>query len=88
VAVDALLRETRDLFTAAGLSCDRISGGSTPTRHLTHTTCVNELRSGTYALLDRNDGEDDQCAIWIEVTVISDAVPNQDVVDRGQRTVT
>ena len=35
--------------------CDRISGGSTPTRYLTHETCVNELRSGTYALLDRND---------------------------------
>jgi D-serine deaminase-like pyridoxal phosphate-dependent protein len=87
-AVDSVLRETRDLFTAAGLSCDRISGGSTPTRHLTHTTCVNELRSGTYALLDRNDGEDDQCALWVEVTVISDAVPNQVVVDGGSKTFT
>ena len=37
-AVDALLRETRDAFDRAGLRCDRISGGSTPTRHLTHTT--------------------------------------------------
>jgi D-serine deaminase-like pyridoxal phosphate-dependent protein len=86
--VDALLRETRDLFTAAGLRSGRISGGSTPTRHLTHTTCVNELRSGTYALLDRNDGEDDQCALWVEVTVISDAVPNQVVVDAGSKTFT
>ncbi len=58
--VDAFLRETRDAFEASGLRTDRISGGSTPTRHLTHTTCVNELRSGTYALLDRNDGEDDR----------------------------
>ena len=49
-------RETRDAFLAAGLRCDRISGGSTPTRFLTHETCVNELRSGTYALLDRTDG--------------------------------
>ena len=86
--VDALLRETIDVFTAAGLRCDRISGGSTPTRYLTHTTCVNELRSGTYALLDRNDGEDDQCALWVEVTVISDAVPNQVVVDAGSKTFT
>jgi D-serine deaminase-like pyridoxal phosphate-dependent protein len=86
--VDALLRETRDGFTAAGLRSDRISGGSTPTRYLTHTTCVNELRSGTYALLDRNDGPDDRCALWVEVTVISDAVPNQVVVDAGSKTFT
>ena len=87
-AADALLRETREAFSAAGLRTDRVSGGSTPTRYLTHTTCVNELRSGTYALLDRNDGEDDQCALWVEVTVISDAVPNQVVVDAGSKTFT
>jgi D-serine deaminase-like pyridoxal phosphate-dependent protein len=87
-AVDALLRETRDAFSAAGLRCDRVSGGSTPTRYFTHETCVNELRSGTYALLDRNDGTDDRCALWIEVTVISDAVPEQIVVDAGSKTFT
>jgi D-serine deaminase-like pyridoxal phosphate-dependent protein len=86
--VDAFLRETRDAFDGAGIRTDRISGGSTPTRYLTHTTCVNELRSGTYALLDRNDGEDDQCALWVEVTVISDAVRNQIVVDAGSKTFT
>jgi D-serine deaminase-like pyridoxal phosphate-dependent protein len=87
-AVDDFLRETRDAFQRAGLRTDRISGGSTPTRYLTHTTSVNELRSGTYSLLDRNDGEDDQCALWVEVTVISDAVPNQIIVDAGSKTFT
>jgi D-serine deaminase-like pyridoxal phosphate-dependent protein len=87
-AVDELLLETRHAFSAAGIRSDRISGGSTPTRYLTHETCVNELRSGTYALLDRNDGEDDQCALWVEVTVISDSVPNQVVVDAGSKTFT
>jgi len=87
-AVDELLRDTRDAFSAAGLRCDRISGGSTPTRYRTHETIVNELRSGTYALLDRNDGEDDECALWVEVTVISDSVPNQVVVDAGSKTFT
>ena len=92
--VDALLRETRDAFAGAGIQCDRISGGSTPTRYLTHETCVNELRSGTYALLDRNDGpsESGGCpegyALWVEVTVVSDAVPGQIVIDAGSKTLT
>ena len=92
--VDALLRETLDAFEAAGLDCRRISGGSTPTRYLTHETCVNELRSGTYALFDRNDGPHEPeggmeaCALWVEVSVISDALPLQIVVDAGSKTLT
>jgi D-serine deaminase-like pyridoxal phosphate-dependent protein len=93
-AVDALLRGTRDAFSGAGVRCDRISGGSTPTRYLTHETCVTELRAGTYALLDRVEGPSepdgglDACALWVEVTVISDAVPGQIVIDAGSKTVT
>ncbi len=87
-AVDELLQETRDAFDHAGLRADRVSGGSTPTRHLTHTTCVNELRAGTYSLLDRNEADDDRCALWIETTVVSDAVPGQVVVDGGSKTFT
>ena len=92
--VDALLLETRDAFAGAGIRCDRISGGSTPTRYLTHETCVNELRAGTYALLDRVDGPGephgglDACALWVEVTVVSDAVPGQIVIDAGSKTLT
>jgi len=93
-AADAFMRETRDAFTGAGIRCDRISGGSTPTRYLTHETCINELRSGTYALLDRVDGPSepdgglDACALWVEVTVVSDAVPGQIVIDAGSKTLT
>ncbi len=93
-AVDALLRETRDAFTAAGIRCDRISGGSTPTRYATHTTCVNELRAGTYALLDRVDMAAepvlglDACALSVAVTVVSDSVPGQIVIDAGSKTFT
>ena len=86
--LDALLLETRDAFTAAGIRCDRISGGSTPTRYLTHETCVNELRSGTYALLDRVDGALGRCALTGEVTVVSDSVPGQIVIDAGSKTLT
>jgi D-serine deaminase-like pyridoxal phosphate-dependent protein len=87
-AVDERLRAAVSAFGHAGLRCDRISGGSTPTRHLTHTTCVNELRAGTYALLDRNEADDERCALWIETTVVSDSVPGQVVVDGGSKTFT
>jgi D-serine deaminase-like pyridoxal phosphate-dependent protein len=87
-AVDEVLCETRESFARAGLRSDRVSGGSTPTRNLTHTTSVNELRSGTYALLDRNQADDAQCALWIETTVVSDAIPGQVVVDGGSKTFT
>jgi len=93
-AVDDLLRETRDAFTTAGIRCDRISGGSTPTRYVTHTTSVNELRAGTYALLDRVDAPAepdlglDACALSVAVTVVSDSVPGQIVIDAGSKTFT
>ena len=59
-----------------------------PTRYLTHETCVNELRSGTYALLDRVDGALDDVRATVEVTVVSDAVPGQIVIDAGSKTLT
>ena len=60
---------------------------------MTHETCITELRSGTYALLDHNESEpeggEDACALWVQVTVISDAaVPGQIVVDAGSKTLT
>jgi D-serine deaminase-like pyridoxal phosphate-dependent protein len=85
---DGFFRQTRDAFLAAGLRCDRISGGSTPTRFLTHETCVNELRSGTYALLDRTDGSESTAAVSVLVTVISDSVADQVIVDAGSKTFT
>ena len=88
------MRETRDAFVAAGISCARISGGSTPTRYMTHETCVNELRSGTYALLDHNESEpeggEDACALVGAGRRSSPdtAVPGQIVVDAGSKTLT
>ena len=91
---DARLREVRDVLLAGGFPCTRISGGSTPTRYLTHTTCVNELRSGTYALLDRKeaasepDGGLDACALWIEVGVVSARGDGNVIIDAGSKTLT
>lgn len=92
--MDALLVATRDELTAAGLSCERISGGSTPTRYMTHETCVNELRAGTTIFLDRMSASTEPelglgaCALTVEVTVISTAVPGRIAIDAGSKTLT
>jgi D-serine deaminase-like pyridoxal phosphate-dependent protein len=87
----ALMGAAREAFIDADLPCDRVSGGSTPTRYLTHQTCVNELRAGTYALMDRNEDEpsaEDAQALLVQVTVISDSIPEQIVIDAGTKTLT
>ena len=92
--VDATLRATRDAFQNAGLACERISAGSTPTRYLTHTTCISEIRPGTYVFLDRTeaptepDGGLDACALTILATVISTRVTQRAIVDAGSKSVT
>ena len=92
--VDVILRDARDRFLNAGLSCQRISGGSTPTRYLTHETCVNELRAGTAIFLDRQSADSepelhiDACALSVEVTVVSTALPGRIVIDAGSKTLT
>ncbi len=93
-AVDERLREVRDALLGSGFACTRVSGGSTPTRYLTHLTCVNELRSGTYALLDRKealsepDGGLDACALWIEAGVVSARHDGHVIIDAGSKTLT
>jgi D-serine deaminase-like pyridoxal phosphate-dependent protein len=91
VEVDALMSAARDAFIDAGLPCGRVSGGSTPTRYLTDLTCVNELRAGTYVLMDRNEDEvadEEAQALLVEVTVVSNSLPGQIVIDAGSKTLT
>ena len=92
--LDARLREARYALRGAGVSCERISGGSTPTRYLTHETCVTELRAGTAIFLDRQSAASelelglDACALTIEATVVSTAVPGRAAIDAGSKTLT
>jgi D-serine deaminase-like pyridoxal phosphate-dependent protein len=92
--VDELLREVRDALEASGIECTRISGGSTPSRYRTHTTIVNELRSGSYIFLDRSsassepDGGLEACALWVEAGVVSVSSDGRAVIDAGSKTLT
>lgn len=81
-----------DELAAAGLSCEVVSGGTSPSLYLSHLAkAVTENRCGTYVFNDRNmvasgaaDWED--CAMRIAVTVVSTAVPGQIIVDGGSKT--
>jgi D-serine deaminase-like pyridoxal phosphate-dependent protein len=89
--VDAILEQAQELFAAAGLSCDRISGGSTATMFESHRTRMTELRPGNYALLDRAEArgafELDDCALRVQATVVSTSVPGRVIFDAGSKTL-
>jgi D-serine deaminase-like pyridoxal phosphate-dependent protein len=92
--VEAILCEATDLFKKHGLSLDIISGGSTPTGYQSHLIKhLTEIRPGTYVFNDMNCVHGgfctlDEVAARIVCTVISDAVPNQIVIDAGTKTLT
>ena len=88
------LRETLDLWHAAGLAARIVSGGSTPTAYQSHLVPeLTEIRPGTYIFNDVNEFRGgystlEQCAARIIVTVISSAVAGQVVIDGGSKTFT
>jgi D-serine deaminase-like pyridoxal phosphate-dependent protein len=89
--VEPLLAEAQDMFEAAGLPCERISGGSTTTLFESHRTRMTELRPGNYALLDRAEArgafELDDCALRVQATVVSTSVPGRVIFDAGSKTL-
>jgi D-serine deaminase-like pyridoxal phosphate-dependent protein len=88
------LQQTIDLWKKSGLEAQIVSGGSTPSAYLSHLIPqLTEIRPGTYIYNDTNclaseccNIED--CAARIICTVISDAVPDQVVLDAGTKTFT
>lgn len=77
---------------AAGLPCDVVSGGTSPSLFLSHAAeVINENRSGTYVFNDRNmvfagAATWADCALRVAVTNVSTAVPGQLIVDGGSKT--
>ena len=71
-----------------------VSGGSTPTAYQSHLIPqLTEIRPGTYIYNDMNTVRGgfctlDDCAARIICTVVSNAVPNQIVLDAGTKTLT
>jgi D-serine deaminase-like pyridoxal phosphate-dependent protein len=89
--INARLGETIRLFRSGGLSTEVISGGSTPMARASHLIDgTTEIRPGTYVYNDMNCvhaglATIDQCAARMLCTVVSDAVPDQIVIDAGSK---
>lgn len=92
--VAALLQETIDLWTRHGLAATIVSGGSTPSGYQSHLVPqYTEIRPGTYIYNDTNTVRGgycqiEDCAARFVCTVVSNAVPNQVVLDAGTKTLT
>ena len=77
----------------AGFPIARISAGSTPTQLLAAAGVVNEIRSGTYVLGDRQQWAlgaipDDGIAAVVAATVVSAPEAGRFVIDAGAKTLT
>jgi D-serine deaminase-like pyridoxal phosphate-dependent protein len=91
--VAALLEETLHGFTKGGLCANIVSGGSTPTMFQSHLVPqLTEIRPGTYLFNDMNTvhggfADIADCGAAVIATVVSNAVPDQVVIDAGSKTL-
>lgn len=97
---DARLRAAQDqdaaLVTAVrglagvGVTAEVVSAGSTPTVEFSTSSVITEIRPGEYVFCDLNNARlgactDDQIALFVAATVVSEWVPDQVIVDTGSK---
>jgi D-serine deaminase-like pyridoxal phosphate-dependent protein len=91
---NAWLKEARDLLSASGIACERISSGGTPDMwHAADSDVVTEYRPGTYIYLDRYQvakgvGTNDDCALTVLATVVSKPTSTRAILDSGSKALT
>jgi D-serine deaminase-like pyridoxal phosphate-dependent protein len=93
IAVDEA-RTLRNLAARAGVACEEISVGATPTaRHSVKERGITELRPGNYAYFDRTQvalgaaGLGD-CALTVLARVVSRPTNDRVILDSGSKTLT
>jgi D-serine deaminase-like pyridoxal phosphate-dependent protein len=85
----ALTRAVRSLADV-GLVAEVVSAGSTPTVAFSTGSVVTEIRPGEYVFCDLNNTrlgacEEDQVALFVAATVVSDWVAEQVILDVGTK---
>ena len=94
-ALDKISRAIEEIQAKAkqgGLNCEVVSGGSTPTAYNSHQVRgLTEMRPGTYVFNDMNEtkagySQLSDCALRVQVTVVSKAVQGKAMIDGGSKT--
>ena len=86
VALTAAVRS----FADCGLTAAVVSAGSTPTVAFSTSSVITEIRPGEYVFCDLNNTrlgacEEDQIALFVAATVVSNWVPDQVILDVGTK---
>jgi D-serine deaminase-like pyridoxal phosphate-dependent protein len=77
-------------FGDVGITAEVVSAGSTPTVAFSTSSVITEIRPGEYVFYDLNNTrlgacEEDQIALFVAATVVSDWVPEQVILDVGTK---
>jgi D-serine deaminase-like pyridoxal phosphate-dependent protein len=86
---EALTTAVRSLADV-GVTAEVVSAGSTPTVAFSTGSVITEIRPGEYVFCDLDNTrlgacEEDQVALFVAATVVSDWVPNQAILDVGTK---
>jgi D-serine deaminase-like pyridoxal phosphate-dependent protein len=85
-ALTNAVRSLRDV----GVTAEVVSAGSTPTVAFSTGSVITEIRPGEYVFCDLNNTrlgacEEDQIALFVAATVVSNCVPDQVILDVGTK---
>lgn len=77
-------------FADVGITAEVVSAGSTPTAAFSTSSVITEIRPGEYVFCDLDNTRlgacaEDQIALFVAATVVSDWVPGQLIVDVGTK---
>ncbi len=90
--VTPVVQRALELFAAAKIPVEIVSGGSTPSSLMPETFAgLTEVRPGTYVYNDLNTYYQglcsiEDCAVRVLASVVSTAVPEQTIIDGGSKT--
>ncbi|HEY5783366.1 MAG TPA: alanine racemase [Microlunatus sp.] len=77
-------------FGDVGITAEVVSAGSTPTVAFSTSSVITEIRPGEYVFCDMDNTRlgactEDQIALFVAATVVSDWVPGQAILDVGTK---
>jgi D-serine deaminase-like pyridoxal phosphate-dependent protein len=89
---DAALTTAVRSLSAVGVTAEVVSAGSTPTVAFATNSVITEIRPGEYVFNDLNNTRlgactEDQIALFVAGTVVSDWVPDQVMLDVGTKAI-